>query len=216
MNRKSIFLRGGLGVTAVAAAAAVSCWRAPGPTAAAARPAAAAAQLEAEAAETTPWLEVASGNGAFSLRIPDGWRVYRAQDRDWVAAVSVDDMESQPGTLATIDRDTTPLGDGDFRFSVYTSGNPYRPARLARVARKGFGPVDGVLGMRYTEDYPEAGAGSTAWYAPGERDYYYVFFAHGLYYYAVYRVLPGEPNRILTVEKCVGTLKFFRDGAEKE
>jgi hypothetical protein len=163
---------------------------------------------EAESVSSASWLTVDSRGGAFSIRIPDGWRVYNLKSRDLVAAVGVEDMRFRSGVSPVVETEKKPLGDGLFRFSVYTSEHPYQPSRSARVTRKGFGPVDGVMGLRYTEDYPTGRAGESAWHVVGERDYYFVFSRRGLHYLAVYRVLPGELNRIMTVEKCVMTLQF--------
>lgn len=157
---------------------------------------------------TASWTKVASGTGAFSVKIPDGWNTQNWTSRDYLYAGVYTDLTYAAGKPARVtNSDTNAVDSGPVRHFNIT-GNPI--AQKAVVGNyfnetpQNFGPVSGIIGQKYVHTFDTAVDGVKK----GDKVYLYRFEGIKTLITVDYYVLAGEADQTALIEKTIKTLSF--------
>jgi hypothetical protein len=167
---------------------------------------------DTDALRATPYQDVTSGKGAFTIGIPRGWSpIVNAADGDQIMLNG--DKQPTNDETKTVEVNTTEFygHDGPVIFVVYVA--EVVDMSLPRGDESSFtiGKGDDTLtGKRYAYLYPsdtEEGIGARL---AGDRDYYYHFtLKDGRFLRASYHVYGTDPrNQVQTFEQALGTIRI--------
>lgn len=164
---------------------------------------------ETTAKNANGWTVVSSAKKAFSVSIPDGWKIINDTQSDMLASTTDPaDLTYTKGIKAEVTKQSFAGTDAPIRFNMFTAEKSYQGWTSTAAIKTEFVTDDGVKGTKYSETYgpssDEGGIGPLE----GEKAYEYEFLKNGTYVHVAYRVLPGDTDNLAYVEKALKTLAF--------
>lgn len=157
--------------------------------------------------EAQKWQLVTSGQKAYSVRIPDGWKLLTDKSDNWlISSENQKEIAYQPGVPVVITETDGYGSDGPKRFSIRAFG-PAVNVSAPQGKAEAFSSVDGISGERYYIEYGEP-QGEGIGPVKGQKAYTYVFKGKNFEYRVHYTVLPGDEDRLELIERVVRTLQF--------
>jgi outer membrane murein-binding lipoprotein Lpp len=157
--------------------------------------------------ETAAWKEVVSKQQAFSIKIPDGWKVNNYAKSDRISAATAADLNYQKGTPATIADIAAPYA-GDSQFALVATIGDSATMAKPEGTESTFTP-GAVPGKKYTQVYAADTSAGVGARKKGDKKYEYRFTLNGgKVFNLVYNVNSGETDNVELVEKVIQTVKL--------
>ncbi len=150
-----------------------------------------------------------SYKNAFSLQIPDGWKVTNDTETDYAHAIGLENMTYTPGTPAVI---TNALGHrgGGITISEFMiqAGSPtdldnYYSASEYQGTLKTNAGLEGKKYLHTSEGGDETVS------PKGTKSYGYLFSNGKKTTVITYQQLPGDPDQLDVVEQAIKTFQFL-------
>lgn len=156
---------------------------------------------------TANWVKVDSIGGAYSIKVPDGWKLTNYPDN----VLMGDDITFSAGSPAVITTASSPYAGDQQRFTVgfadkrsaedtapqWQSPNPY-----GTESKEGFS-IGSLMGTRYSIEFTQTVTGVTK----GDKVYQYVFgLPNDKGLGVVYRQYAGDADNLKTVEQAIQTI----------
>ena len=167
--------------------------------------------------EALEWQKVTSGQGGFSIHIPDGWELVSNTQRDFLFGQDIAYEEGKPVIITTVDGGGS---DTNFRFTVHQY--PKKELSLTTPGQTVEEYKTSTLtGKKYYKKYPVEPIDGVGPY-PGQETYIYAFTKGNEVTYVTYDIFnynqysknilnnftESDPNRVELIERVVNTLKI--------
>jgi len=157
--------------------------------------------------ETADWKVATTSQKAFTIKIPDGWKVSNYAKSDFIAAASSADLSYQKGTAATITDVATPHdANSPVAFSTSYTDATSLPKPVGTESDFALGTLSG---KKYSQVYTvDTGTGALA-HKKGDKTYEYRFtLTNGKAFVLVYNVRGTDTDQVDLVEKALKTVNI--------
>ncbi len=156
---------------------------------------------------TANWVKVTSIGGAYSMKVPDGWKLTNYPGN----VLNGDDITFSAGTPATAATASSPYAGDQRKFNVgftndrsaegtapqWQSPNPYGTESVEDFS------IGSIKGKRYSIEYTQTVTGVTK----GDKIYQYTFdLPNNKGLGVVYMQSAGDPDNLATVEQAIKTI----------
>lgn len=154
---------------------------------------------------TANWKRVQSIGGAYSIKVPDGWKLALYPDN----VMNSDSITFSEGKPAVISTGTAPYAGDQRRFNVgfsenqnedeapqWQSPNPYGTETKTDFS------IGNIKGTRYTIEFTQTVTGVTK----GDKIYQYAFTSGSKHLGVVYIQYASDADNLKTVEQAIKTI----------
>jgi len=154
--------------------------------------------------ETASWYLYKAPSGNYKLRLPDGWKLERYQEDDFIYGAEASNTTYKKGTLATVGRIDVGKDFGSLVFYL-NYGNDFKLSSGA-VQQPGFKTAQGLEVKKYrsTVDKPVEGIGPPQ----GTVTYQYVIAKGDKTAGVSHDITPGDTDKTAIIEQALKTLEL--------